>query len=529
MIRRPPRSTLFPYTTLFRSRAHPAQARDRARGAGRLRLVRGRRRMRRQNHRRRDHSGRDGDDGRAGDPCHRGIRARGISARCGGAAHRRAGWPACRGRSSARARERDRAVLPRRRGARLDVGRGTAPVLGPPQGGVPGRRAHFARLLLHGRYHPARAAPARARPHAGNVEEIRAAGRQRVPRGRRQPAPAHPLRRQQARRARARRGLRRGHPQALRRGRRRPHRRARCRRREARPDAGHVQRGRSGAPGAREMRVRRQGPAQPRQGVPDAASLRGTRAHARARRPTAVPGHSTLLNTLRPRDAKDVAAAVEWAAGEGKTLEIVGRGSKRGIGRAAQWDLTLDLSGLIGVTLYEPEELVLSARAGTPIAEIEALIGSKGQALAFEPMDCGPLFGAGSTKGTLGGALAANASGPRRIRSGAARDHFLGVSAVSGRGETFKSGGRVVKNVTGYDLCKVLAGSWGTLAAMTDVTVKVLPRAETEETVLVLGLTDAAAAKAMAAALGSPADVSGAAHLPAGVAAQVAGAAPDRK
>jgi glycolate oxidase FAD binding subunit len=232
-----------------------------------------------------------------------------------------------------------------------------------------------------------------------------------------------------------------------------------------------------------------------------------------------------MADTLRPRDAQDVAAAVEWAAGEGKTLEIMGHGSKRTIGRAAQWDLTLDLSGLTGVTLYEPEELVLSARAGTQVAEIEALIGGKGQALVFEPMDCGPLFGAGAAKGTIGGVLAANASGPRRIRSGAARDHFLGVSAVSGRGETFKSGGRVVKNVTGYDLCKVLAGSWGTLAAMTDVTVKVLPRAETEQTLIAFGLDDRTAVKAMAAALGSPADVSGAAHLPAGVAMQVAGAA----
>src|SRR5215467_2316673 len=232
-----------------------------------------------------------------------------------------------------------------------------------------------------------------------------------------------------------------------------------------------------------------------------------------------------MAATLRPRDAKEVAAVVEWAAGEGKTLEIVGHGSKRGIGRAAQWDLTLDLSGLTGVTLYEPEELVLSARAGTPLSEIEALIASKGQALAFEPMDCRPLFGTGSSQGTLGGVLAANASGPRRIRSGAARDHFLGVTAVSGRGETFKSGGRVVKNVTGYDLCKVLAGSWGTLAAMTDVTVKVLPRAETEQTLLAFGLDDRTAVRAMAAGLGSAADISGAAHMPARAAPQVAGAA----
>ena len=125
------------------------------------------------------------------------------------------------------------------------------------------------------------------------------------------------------------------------------------------------------------------------------------------------------------------------------------------IGRPAQTDLTLDLSALTGVTLYEPEELVLSARAGTPIAEIEALVASKGQQLAFEPMDYGPLLGGAAGCGTIGGVLAANLSGPRRIKAGAARDHFLGLTAVSGRGETFKSGGRVVKNVTGYDLCKL--------------------------------------------------------------------------
>jgi glycolate oxidase FAD binding subunit len=136
-------------------------------------------------------------------------------------------------------------------------------------------------------------------------------------------------------------------------------------------------------------------------------------------------------------------------------------------------------------------------------------------------MDYGPLLGVAAGSGTVGGALAANLSGPRRIKAGAARDHFLGVHAVSGRGETFKSGGRVVKNVTGYDLCKLLAGSWGTLAAMTDVTVKTLPRAETEETVLLFGLDDAAAGRAMLDAMGSSADVSGAAHLPAAVAGRM--------
>jgi len=227
-----------------------------------------------------------------------------------------------------------------------------------------------------------------------------------------------------------------------------------------------------------------------------------------------------MTGNLRPRDAAEVEQAVGWALAGGKTLEVVGSGSKRAIGRAAQWDATLDLSALSGVTLYEPAELALSARAGTPLSEIDKLLAAHGQELAFEPMDYGPLLG-GKAGGTIGGALSANLSGPRRIKAGAARDHFLGASAVSGRGETFKSGGRVVKNVTGYDLCKLLAGSWGTLAAMTDVTVKTLPRAETETTVLVFDLDDAAAGNLMAATMGSYADASAAAHLPPAVAKRV--------
>jgi glycolate oxidase FAD binding subunit len=221
-----------------------------------------------------------------------------------------------------------------------------------------------------------------------------------------------------------------------------------------------------------------------------------------------------VSDTLKPRDAKDVEDAVVWALAEAKALEIAGQGSKRGIGRPSQSDITLDLSGLTGVTLYEPEELVLSARAGTPIAEIERLVADRNQELAFEPMDYGPLLGGAPGAGTIGGVLAANLSGPRRIKAGAARDHFLGVSAVSGRGESFKSGGRVVKNVTGYDLCKLMAGSWGTLGAMTDVTIKTLPRAETETTVFLSGLDDRRAVQAMADAMGSSCEVSGAAHLP---------------
>ncbi|HEY7301800.1 MAG TPA: glycolate oxidase subunit GlcE [Xanthobacteraceae bacterium] len=228
-----------------------------------------------------------------------------------------------------------------------------------------------------------------------------------------------------------------------------------------------------------------------------------------------------MADVLTPHSAKDIEASVQWALAHGKTIEILGHGSKRAIGRPLKTDLVLDMSGLSGVTLYEPQELVLSAKAGTSIAEIDALLASEGQQLAFEPMDVGPLFGASAGRGTLGGTVAANLSGPRRIKIGAARDHVLGFSAVSGMGEAFKSGGRVVKNVTGYDLSKLMAGSWGTLAALTDLTIKVLPRPETESTVLLFGCDESSAVHAMVAATRSSCDVSGAAHLPAAAAAAI--------
>ncbi|MGH6869624.1 MAG: FAD-binding protein, partial [Methylocella sp.] len=172
----------------------------------------------------------------------------------------------------------------------------------------------------------------------------------------------------------------------------------------------------------------------------------------------------------------------------------------------------LDLSRLSGVTLYESGELVFSALAGTPIETIETMLAKNGQELAFEPMSFAALYGSGG--GTLGGAIMANLSGPRRIKAGAARDFVLGVKAVSGRGEAFKAGGRVVKNVTGYDLSRGLAGSFGTLAVATEVTLKVLPHGETSATLILAGLDPAPAVKALCAAMGAPADVSGAAHLP---------------
>lgn len=225
-----------------------------------------------------------------------------------------------------------------------------------------------------------------------------------------------------------------------------------------------------------------------------------------------------LPNPLVPRDAQDVLDAVQDAANASRPLEVLGHGTKRGVGRQVAAGQMLDLSHLSGVILYEPDEIVLSVHAGTPLVDIDALLGAQNQELAFEPMGYGPLFGAPRDGGTIGGALAANVAGPRRIKAGAARDHVLGIGAVSGRGEKFKSGGRVVKNVTGYDLSKGMAGSWGTLAVLTDVTFKVLPRAEASSTFAIFGLDDRAGVDVLCAAMGSPGEISGAVHLPAGLA-----------
>ena len=224
-----------------------------------------------------------------------------------------------------------------------------------------------------------------------------------------------------------------------------------------------------------------------------------------------------MTETLTPGTAEQVLETVQWAAAEEIPLEVMGAGSKRAYGRPSRAAHRLDLKALSGIELYEPMELVMSAKAATPLADIDAALAGNRQRLGFEPADLGPLLGAGA--GTIGGAVICNLSGPGRIKAGAARDHILGFHAVSGRGGTFKSGGRVVKNVTGFDLSKLMAGSFGTLAVMTDVTVKVVPEPEETRTVLVLGAGDGQAVRAMSEALNSVFEISAAAHLPAGVAA----------
>jgi glycolate oxidase FAD binding subunit len=221
----------------------------------------------------------------------------------------------------------------------------------------------------------------------------------------------------------------------------------------------------------------------------------------------------SLVDTLKVRDAADVEQVVRAALASEQPLEIVGHGSKRLIGQPMATNALLDLSALNAVTAYEPNELIITVQAGAPLADVLSLIDSRNQQFAFEPINTSMLLGTPDI-GTIGGMIGAGLAGPRRIKAGGARDHLLGAHAVSGFGDSFKAGGRVVKNVTGYDLCKLLAGSWGTLAVMTEVTLKVMPRSESERTLVLRGLDDVAANRAMTAALGSPFDVSGAAHVP---------------
>ena len=218
------------------------------------------------------------------------------------------------------------------------------------------------------------------------------------------------------------------------------------------------------------------------------------------------------MATLKPANVAEASSAIQDALKRRESLEVVGLGSKRAIGRPSEATDILDLSFNKGIVTYEPQELVLSAKAGTSIAEISALLAEKDQMLAFEPPDFAELLGTGG--GSLGGTFATNFSGPRRLKAGAARDFILGFTGLNGRGEAFRAGGRVVKNVTGYDLPKLMCGSWGSLAVMDEITVKVMPKPETEASVAISGLSHEASIKAMTIALQSPTEVSGAAYLP---------------
>lgn len=222
-----------------------------------------------------------------------------------------------------------------------------------------------------------------------------------------------------------------------------------------------------------------------------------------------------MTDIVSPLDEAGIEATIREAVSAKAPIAIRGNGSRSGLGRPVQAAVTLSTERLTGVTLLEPAELVVSARAGTPVAEVEAALAEKGQRLAFEPFDHRAIY-ATTAEPTIGGLVATNASGPRRVMAGAARDALIGVRLVTGRAETIRSGGRVMKNVTGYDLVKLSCGSHGTLGVVTEATFKTLPIPESETTLVFEGLDDARGIEALQTAMGSPFESSGAAHLPGG-------------
>ena len=221
-----------------------------------------------------------------------------------------------------------------------------------------------------------------------------------------------------------------------------------------------------------------------------------------------------MTDDLMPQSEADLCDAIAQAIREAEKLAITGGATKSGVGRHIENARRLDMRSFSGIVDYDPAELVLTVRAGTPLAEVEALVASREQKLAFAPFDYGPVFGRPAGASTIGGVVAAGVAGSQRVSQGSARDHLLGFRAVSGRGETFIAGAKVVKNVTGYDLSKLVSGSWGRLVALTEVTLKVLPRPRASVTKAMEGLDAADAVKVMSRALGSQADVSAAAHIP---------------
>ncbi len=229
-----------------------------------------------------------------------------------------------------------------------------------------------------------------------------------------------------------------------------------------------------------------------------------------------------MSEIIKPQNNQELLDIIKWAISERTSLSVQGLATKNRLGRAVDNKYILDMSEISGIKMYEPDELVLTAASGTAIDEIKKALYDKNQTFGFEPADYRKLLGLydlnnnyeNIKSGTIGGMIATNASGPRRIKFGSARDHFLGFKAVSGRGEEFKSGGRVVKNVTGYDLSKIMAGSWGTFAVMSEITIKTMPKPEAVRTILLLGADPEQATKAMTQALDISNEISAVSWVP---------------
>ncbi|WP_068081087.1 FAD-binding protein [Polycladidibacter stylochi] len=217
--------------------------------------------------------------------------------------------------------------------------------------------------------------------------------------------------------------------------------------------------------------------------------------------------------SYHPQTSCDLEKVIAWAAAENEPLEIIGNATKRNWGRPVQAAHLLSTDQLSGVVDYQPDELIMTAKAGTPVSEIESLLDKHNQMLAFEPLQACHFWHETTRPSTIGGIFATNQSGSRRLKAGAARDFILGLEAVSGRGERFKAGGKVQKNVTGYDIARGFCSSWGTLFVATEITFKVLPKPETECTLALLGLSGQLATSAMSQAMASTCEVSSAAYL----------------
>ncbi len=219
-------------------------------------------------------------------------------------------------------------------------------------------------------------------------------------------------------------------------------------------------------------------------------------------------------SVLKPDKEETIAEVIKHCYKKNIPLEICGLGSKKNIGRNFQSQKTIDLSNYSGIIKYEPEELYIKVKSGTPIQEIKKALEKKNQHLAFEPTDFGPLFNGQTNEGTIGGVLSCNFSGPRRFKVGSARDHILGFRGVNGRGEIIKSGGTVVKNVTGYDLSKVITGSFGTLSVFTEISIKVLPKPDLTKTLIISNPHLKKGLEYLGVALSSSCDPSGAVFYP---------------